>query len=209
MSNGDVIIAANTGLFHQDKSTLWRQKTRQFYHKSVQSMVVQRDQVFAACGRSDIRQVVIFAQRNNNDWSARKHIDLLFEPCVWVTLSASCDVIKACSSLENVIACFHEPRQGRTWDFIRLACVGPHELTDRLARTFICDSDAYGNILVADENNHRLQVMTDCGQFSEFTVLDLNPIATYTRSAVYHNGDLYVVVGSNVLCKYSEADVTF
>ena len=167
-------------------------------------MVVHRDQVFAACARSDICHVVIFAQKNN-DWSELKRINLQLRPCMWVTLSASRDVIKACSSLENVIACCHVPRQG-AWDFIRLLRMKPHELTDRLSRTFICDSDAYGNILIADENNHRLQVMSDCGQF---TVLDLNPIATYTRSAVYHNGDLYVVVGSNVLCKYSEADAIF
>ena len=213
-SNGDVIIAARTGLFRRYKSRgfwrwhniyIWKRrrrwKTEQFYDRCVQSMVVHSGQLFAACGRSDCRQVVIFAQRYRH-WTELKRINLQqLEPRQWVTLSASRDVLQACSTMEDVIAFYDvQSRGGGPEGFIGQARMAAAGITDAESQLYICDSDAYGNLLIADANNHRLHVISEQRQF---TVLDMNPMPRHPGSAVYHDDDLYMVVGSNALWKYS------
>ena len=103
--------------------------------------------------------------------------------------------------MEDVIAFYDvQSRGGGPEGFIGQARMAAAGITDAESQLYICDSDAYGNLLIADANNHKLHVISEQRQF---TVLDMNPMPRHPGSAVYHDDDLYMVVGSNALWKYS------
>ena len=72
---------------------------------------------------------------------------------------------------------------------------------DRLDSPIICDVDTAGNVLIADCDNDRLQLMSEQG---EFCVLDLQPHVSHPESAVIFNGYLYATAYNEcAVYKYS------
>ena len=77
---------------------------------------------------------------------------------------------------------------------------------DHLACPYISDDDDDGSVLIAEEGNDRLQVMSEQGEFS---VLQLQPPVLDPRSAVLYNNNLYVTstsYGKAKIYKYSCQD---
>ena len=66
----------------------------------------------------------------------------------------------------------------------------PGGLIGQLNRACVSDADQYGNTLIVDKNNNRLQVMTEQGQFN---VVTFDSSIAEPHWAVYFNGHLYVV----------------
>ena len=60
---------------------------------------------------------------------------------------------------------------------------------DRFNSPIICDVDTASNVLIADCDNGRLQVMSEQG---EFCVLDLQPRVSHPESAIIFSSHLYV-----------------
>ena len=69
-----------------------------------------------------------------------------------------------------------------------------------VTRTYICDDDDDGSVLIVDNGNHRFQVMSEQGEFS---VLQLQPPVAFSSSAVLFNNQLYVKSAwSNTISKF-------
>ena len=68
-----------------------------------------------------------------------------------------------------------------------------------LSYPYISDDDDDDSVLIADQLNQRLQVMSEQGEFS---VLQLKPPVSQPRSAVLFNNHLYVARPGE-LCRYS------
>ena len=76
-----------------------------------------------------------------------------------------------------------------------------HMVTAQLDCPFICTSDSDGCVLLADSASHRLQVMSERGEFKS---LQLQPQMTSPCSAALFYDDMYVASEGKVIRKYTK-----
>ena len=74
-------------------------------------------------------------------------------------------------------------------------------VTSQLGCPFICTSDSDGCVLLADSASHRLQVMSERGEFKS---LQLQPQMTSPCSAALFYDDMYVASEGKVIRKYTK-----
>lgn len=112
-------------------------------------------------------------------------------------MSVTNQIIKCCSAKQQNIVVYSPMGEHK------LLTVG--ESGSKQAGQFnyplISDDDSYGTLLIADNDNNRIQVLTCYGGFS---VLKLCPQVSQPRSVVLLNNHLYVTsVEKQTLAKYS------
>ena len=163
------------------------------------SVVVHRDQVYAADSKKSQTQVF---QRNDimsPRWIKIRSIDHDFNlKGFTLTLSISNNQLKCCSAGDGIIKVYSLSGE-------LLQTYGKQGCGDagQLQCPFISDDDDDGSVLIADQGNNRLQVMSEQGEFS---VLQLQPPVSEPRNAVLFNNQLYVMSDSYInykVCKYS------
>ena len=111
-------------------------------------------------------------------------------------MSISNNQLKCCSAEDDTIKVYSLSGE-------LLQTYGTHGRGDagQLNLPYISDDDDDGSVLIADQFNDRLQVMSEQGEFS---VLQLQPPVSCPRSAVQLNNQLYVTSEqNNVIYKYS------
>ena len=107
----------------------------------------------------------------------------------WITLSVKNNQIKCCSTRENKIVVYAPNGE-------LLQAYGTRGSGDASLLNFpyVSAGDASVNLLIADRNNDRLQVMSEQGEFS---VLQLQPPVSRPTSAVIFKNQLYVTSETN------------
>ena len=152
------------------------------------NVVVHEDHVFAAHGRSNQTRVFQLDDTSSSpEWRQLRSIDHYFDTKGRaLTLSISNNQLKRCSSDDGIITVY-----SLSGDLLQTygtrGCGGSGQLDS----PFISDDDADGSVLIADNGNGRLQVMSEQGEFS---VLQLQTPVSRPRSAVLFNNHMFVTL---------------
>ena len=164
------------------------------------NVVFRDDQVYAAAYRHHSRNDVIVYQyvgsRGFRRWLKARSFEALKE---FITMSVGRKDIKCGSTLENTITNF--TINGSKQHVYETA---GNDDDSKFAQPYIYDLDGEGNVLVADQGNQRLLVMSEQGEFS---VLQLQQPVPRPRSAVLWKDCLYVTSDdTKTIYKYSISD---
>ena len=142
------------------------------------SVVVYQDQIYVARYASDKVRVY----KHSGGWKKVCSFNVISG---FVTLSVQNNQVKCCSFNEHKIAVYSlTGRLLRTHDSKGSGDAGQFNYP------YICCDDKDGSVLIADEGNNRLQVMSEQGEFS---VLQLQPPVSRPCGTVLFNNNLYVV----------------
>ena len=130
-------------------------------------------------------------------WAKIRCIDHDFEnKGATLTLSISNNQLKCCSFGDDIIKVYSLSGE-------LLQSYGTRGRGDagQLNGPFICGDDDDGSVLITDQGNSRLQVMSEQGEFS---VLQLQPPVSQPRDAMLFNDKLYVTsMDDKAIYKYS------
>ena len=171
------------------------------------SVVVHQDQVYAADRKKCQTQVFQYNKTliprwmriGSTGWTKLKSIDHDFnEKGSTLTLSISNNQLKYCSTGDNSIKVY-----SLSGELLQTYGTSGRDDASQLYCPYISDDDDDGSVLIADQYNDRLQVMSEQGEFS---VLQLQPPAKWPRSAVLFNNQLYISsnsLGDKRIYKYS------
>ena len=119
------------------------------------------------------------------EWRQLRSIDHDFDNKSWLlTLIISNNQLKCCSQNDYAIKVY-----SLSGELLQTHGRRGTEHAGCLSYPYISDDDDDGSVLIADQRNHRLQVMSEQGEFS---VLQLKPVVSGPRSAVLFNNQLYV-----------------
>ena len=157
------------------------------------SVVVHRDQVYAANNTKSRIQVFQYTDTSSQRWIKIRSIDRDFtDKHVSLTLSISKYQLKSCSANTGIIKVY-------------LLSGKLLQTYGKLGCPFISDNDDDGSMLIADWSNDILQVMSEQGEFS---ALQLQPPVSGPHGAVLFNNQLYVTSSPNLtdqgcISKYS------
>ena len=164
------------------------------------SVVVHHDQVYAAECRDNQTRVLQLAETSPPRWCQLRSIDHDFaSKSQTLTLSISNNQLKCCSWAESTIKVY-----SLSGELLQTYGTPGRADAGQLRTPAISDDDDDGSVLIADCGNHRLQVMSEQGEFS---VLQLQPRVSRPCSAVLFNNQLYVtssiLFDTGSLYKYS------
>ena len=145
------------------------------------SCVVLNEHMVYASTFGSLPQVYVY--QYGSAWSLVRSFDVAL-PAV-ITLCAWSGIVRCCSSSSNVIADYRHNGQP----------IANHKLRtqprrSRLASTYMCDCDSFGNTLIADRFNNQLLVMTEK---DGIRVVPLDSEVLPPRSAVLLERRLYVI----------------
>ena len=114
-----------------------------------------------------------------------------------LTLSISNNQLKCCSTVDGSIKVY-----SLSGELLQTHGARGRAESGQLCGPHISDDDDDGSVLIADYGNDRLQVMSEQGEFS---VLQLQPPVSHTRSAVLLNNHMFVTsaVNKKTIYKYS------
>ena len=107
----------------------------------------------------------------------------------WIALSVKNSKIKCCSNDDHKIAVY-----SLTAEFLLAYGTRGRGDAGQLYNPYILDDDDDGSVLIADRNNHRLQVMSEQWKFN---VIQLQPPVSRPDGAVLINNKLYVTSDDN------------
>ena len=168
------------------------------------SVVVHQDQVYAADKSKNQTQVFQHNDTPSPRWIKVRSIDHDFNTKgPTLTLSISNNQLKCCSEGNGGIKVYS--LSGKLLQTHGTCGSGD---AGHLYYPCISDDDDDGSVLIADCGNHRLQVMSEQGEFS---LLQLPPPELRPGSAVLFNNQLYVTSspisctrsGKNCISKYT------
>ena len=161
------------------------------------SVVVHQGQVYTADREKCQTQVFQRSDTSSSsaEWRQLRSIDHDFDNKSWLlTLIISNNQLKCCSQNDYAIKVY-----SLSGELLQTHGRRGTEHAGGLSYPYISDDDDDGSVLIADQRNHRLQVMSEQGEFS---VLQLKPVVSGPRSAVLFNNQLYVSRPGE-LCRYS------
>ena len=153
---------------------------------SFSSISFDQNQLYAAERKT--KELYVFSY--GDSWKKQRQFKLQYPPSVYaITIVVNGDHIIACSYGLDVIQVYSLSGQR----------LGTYSTSDQIVTTqlgcpFICASDADGCVLLADNYNHRLQVVGAGGKFKS---LSLEPQVKRPCAAVVHEGKLYVASGED------------
>lgn len=166
----------------------------QLSHKPTTNVATYQNRVYATHttgGRTDIHEYTF-----DVNWLGRHIVDMTSE-AGWMTLSARGNDVTCCSTKNGKIGVLTTSGQ------LRHAYGEPGSGgAGHLSMATICDDDDDGSVLLADNGNGRLQVMSERGEFS---VLRLQPPPPQPSAAVLFNNCLFVTSArSKAITKYKQ-----
>ena len=161
----------------------------------ITSVIVHQDQVYAADGINN--QTEVFKQHETSrEWLRQRAIRHDFEQTGHIlTLNISNNQLRCCSRVTDAVKVY-----SLSGELLRTYVARGRRGAGRSKNRYVCDDDDDGSVLIAEEGNDRLQVMSEQGEFS---VLKLQPPVSGPSSAVLFNNQLYVTSRNDTIYKYS------